>query len=176
MIRTATLLMVTLLVGCGGGIKVNTIYNPRTDFSSYQVYDWKPGLRKNLPDPRVDSGLVDSRVKSSVTADLQKKGYVLRASGKPDFLIAYHVALKGKFDSRRLNYHPHRPDPGGWEVNIRSTYEQGTLILDMVDAKTERLIWRGTAKARVRLDDNQVARENKVHAAVKKLLKKFPKH
>jgi len=69
---------------------------------------------------------------------------------------------------------------GGWRwgggfgtaTTTVDTYEEGTLIVDMFDAKTKQTIWRGTATQRVSTDlQKQAANMAK---AAHKLFKKFP--
>ena len=48
----------------------------------------------------------------------------------------------------------------------------GTLILDMLDAKKGRLLWRGIATATV--DPNPQKNQTVIHEAVRKLLDSFP--
>jgi hypothetical protein len=53
-------------------------------------------------------------------------------------------------------------------------YEQGTLILDVIDAGSNKLIWRGSAAARVVDDKTPEERTRRVNEAVEKILERFP--
>lgn len=48
----------------------------------------------------------------------------------------------------------------------------GTLILDMYDAQTKQLLWRGTSEDT--LSDKPQKNENKLDKAVEKMFKNFP--
>ena len=50
----------------------------------------------------------------------------------------------------------------------------GTLVLDIVDARTKRLIWRGAAEGTLDRDISLENEEKIISEAVEKLLKDFP--
>lgn len=62
---------------------------------------------------------------------------------------------------------------GGPRTYVRE-YEVGTLILDGVDAREQRLVWRGTAQAELHRDLSPDALQKKINDAVHKLLARFP--
>jgi len=54
-------------------------------------------------------------------------------------------------------------------------YEQGTLVIDVLDARTERLLWRGWAQDSVQgILDNQDRMEREINEAVTKMFARFP--
>ena len=53
-------------------------------------------------------------------------------------------------------------------------YEEGTLILDFMDAKTNKLIWRGAAKAEIDRVNTPGKKDKLIAEAVQKILKSFP--
>jgi hypothetical protein len=65
--------------------------------------------------------------------------------------------------------------PGFRDGNINITeqdYKVGTLVIDMYDAKTKQLLWRGSAEGT--LSDKAAKNENKLDKAVAKMFKDFP--
>ena len=60
---------------------------------------------------------------------------------------------------------------GGFSVY---QYEEGTLVLDLIDAKSRDLIWRGAAKADVEVATTPEKRDKLIQAAVHKILENFP--
>ena len=48
---------------------------------------------------------------------------------------------------------------------------QGIMLLDVVDAKTQKLLWRAACKAKI---DDMSERHKEIEDAVKKALKSFP--
>jgi hypothetical protein len=53
-------------------------------------------------------------------------------------------------------------------------YEEGTLILDIVDVKEHQLVWRGTAKAVVDENATPEQRQARIDQAVSMILDKYP--
>jgi hypothetical protein len=54
------------------------------------------------------------------------------------------------------------------------TFEEGSLVLDFVDTKTKRLIWRGSAKAEIDSVDSPEKSTEIIDKAVKEILKNYP--
>jgi hypothetical protein len=56
------------------------------------------------------------------------------------------------------------------------SYEAGTLVLDIIDARTNRLIWRGWAQGSVKdMLDNQDVMARQINEAVTRMLARFPR-
>ncbi|MEW6360210.1 MAG: DUF4136 domain-containing protein [Planctomycetota bacterium] len=172
------LFVVALAVGC---IEVQYDYDPDVNFAALKTFDWMPIEAK----PTISELALD-RIKKSITSQLEAKGLKM-ASQKPDFHIVAHVSKEEKIDitSFGYDYAPARrywrgAYPGDWRGgypgDIRTTYyEEGTLILDFVDAKTKKLLWRATAKKE--LDPGTKTPEEaqkSTDEVVQKILEHFP--
>jgi hypothetical protein len=173
-------LLALACLGCAS-ITVSTDYDPDADFSGFRTFSWmsKPG---NIPDdPRIDSDLLRSRIEDAVRDTMTAKGYDFVEKGSADLLLGYHVTVEDKVDVSTFdNYYGYR---GGWyyygapyayqDTYVRQ-YQVGTLILDVANGKTKRLIWRGTAKAELLASPTPEEREERIREAVEKMLDKFP--
>jgi Domain of unknown function (DUF4136) len=62
---------------------------------------------------------------------------------------------------------------GREEIDVYE-YEEGTFILDFVDAQSKELIWRGVAKGEVRNYASPVKRDKRINVVVQKVLSDFP--
>lgn len=140
--------LLTALMGCGGGVDVHTDYDPGVDFSSLRTYAWAQRTPTGDDDPRVFNRLTEQRVQTAVDRALAAKGYT-KTSEDPDFLVAWHGAIEG-----RMSYQTIGTNYGygwGWYggMGTTSTYvnewDEGTLLVDIVDAASDDLVWRGTA-------------------------------
>ena len=158
MVRLSIIGSVVLVaaVGCSSP-NVTADYKPSTDFSAYRTYDWKPRPATAPGDTLGDSTLVAARIRNAVDAELGARGYTT-ASASPDFRITYQAAL-GAFE---------------WNINDRILAE-GTLILDFVDPNTNQLIWRGVALDVLDFDLTPDERQERVNAAVAKMIERLPK-
>ncbi len=160
---------------CASGISVNSDFDPQANFSSYRTFAWMP-LPRNT-DYRLNNDLVDGRIRSAIENQLQANGYQLGPAEGADFKVGYHAALEGKMDVRTINtYYGY-----GWEQwsTISSQtyvdeYTEGTLVVDIVDAKSNELVWRGSGQGEVRERADPDERTRRINDAIAKILAEFP--
>jgi len=170
--------------GCSS-LSVNYDYNDKTNFKAYSKYDWLPFPK----DMQVDE-LNRARFVTAVEDSLKEKDFHQNSSN-PDFVIATHFGKQNKVDITNWGYsyapngyyggYGYRHPGYGYSGSYANTggvsvyeYEQGTLILDFVDAKTKTLIWRATAKAIVSPASTPEKQTEKIRKAVNEILENFP--
>ena len=120
--------------------QVKTDYDRSANFSQYKTYSWE---KVQSADP-----LWVDRIKEAVNAALTSKGLTPVESGG-DVAI---VALEMTKDQRTLNTF-YNGFGGGWRWgggfgNATTTvgnYKVGTLVVDMFDANSKKLVWRGSS-------------------------------
>ena len=165
--------LMALTMGCSPIYNVKYDYDTKTDFASLKTYDWLP-----IPAKADIDRLNVERIKKAVDAQMAAKG-LKKAPNNPNFLIASHVGKKEKvrIADWGYGYGPYGRYWGGYGgsrgVDVYK-YEEGSLILDFVDAKSKKLIWRGSAKAQISTDKTPEKREKLIVEAVQKILEKFP--
>lgn len=120
-------------------------------------------------------------VRAAVESTLLAKGYQ-KDETSPDFLVGYHLSLDKKLDVSTVNTHYGYAGygvGGRWgtfgfpETRVRE-YEQGTLIIDVVEASAHKLVWRGSGTRRVSRNPSPEQVTERVNAAVAEILAKFP--
>lgn len=137
--------------GCAS-MTVTSDYDTSADFSGLKTYQWK-GLSPASVDPKADNAILASRVENAVDLALSPKGFQKVTSGTPDFWVRYGAAIETRMDVQSFDYGPYGPRGGrygNWDRSRNTTtfyYDQGTLFLDIVDPKTNNLIWLGKASA-----------------------------
>jgi hypothetical protein len=144
------------------------------DFSAYVTYDW--GQRDNFPvgDPRLDNNaFFRDYVEGAIEKRLAAKGYERASTAPADLLLHYHASVNQKVDvyeaDRSLGY----PPTGESRV---VEFEQGTLMLDVIDARTKRLVWRGWAQDTMTgVIDDQQRLERQVDEGVTKMMQLLPR-
>jgi hypothetical protein len=185
--RLSLLLAVALLAAGCPTLQVSSDFDPAADFSTLKTYDWM-ARAKTTGDPRIDNNtMLDARVKQAVDQQLTARGFSKVASGQQaDFLVGYHVTLDKKTSVNVINdtynYPPgwYGGPMGGPYSNVPPAqvytyqYDEGTLLLDVVDAKSKKLLWRGTATDEVNFKGSPESRQEKVNDAVTKMLANFP--
>ena len=157
------------VVSCSTIYGVQYDYDKQADFKNLKTYDWM-----TVPEKADIDSLKVERAKKAVNAELQAKGLMM-TSNNPDFLIAEHLGKKDKVQVTNwgYNYDQYGMDLGPQGVDTYQ-YEEGSLILDFVDAKSKKMIWRGVAKAEINNTDTPEKTEKLINEAVQEILKNFP--
>lgn len=175
-VRFEVLLLCALVAGTTGcsNIRTNADYDPSVNFTTLRTYDWRADGKQAPQDPRIDNTLFASRVHQAVDRQLAAKGYQQSTNGNPDFLVGYHAVVEGKVDFRTVGgYYGY----GGWGTAPQTyayNYDEGTLLLDVIQPETMQLLWRGSATATVRPSATPVERQKRINEAIEKILSKFP--
>lgn len=164
-----------LAAGCAT-INVGSYIARDLDFARYQTYDWAPADALPTGDPRLDNNdfFID-QFQGAVEKQLAMKGFARAAEGQAaDLLIHYHtsVSWRAEIDAldRSLGY-----GAAGEYMPAVKAFEEGTLVLDVIDARTKRMVWRGWAEDRFEgAFDTQEGMERTVERAVRELMKRFP--
>lgn len=165
----AALLLAGALQGCSS-VQVSHDYDTSRDFSKLKTYAWVA-----RPAARGPETLDEQRIHTAVDNALTLRGFVLTDSA-PDFRAAFHVATKQKVDVKDWGYHgrPYGRSASRGRVEV-TEYEEGTLVIDFVDPKSNNMIWRGTARARLnRKPPPPEERARRIAAVVEKILESFP--
>jgi hypothetical protein len=175
---------------CSPEVRVRTSVAPDAQLSglrSFRVLT-PPARRANAPalsanDPMLDNSITNRELRTDLTRAFQGKGYVLNQDA-PDFVVAYYAGTKEKMDTTYWQPEPwyryrYWGRPGwawpwyGAPIAEVQQYTQGSVIVDVVDAKTKQLVWRGQGTAPVSDDPNKYGKE--LDETVAAVLKKFPR-
>jgi Domain of unknown function (DUF4136) len=152
--------------------QVKTDYDRGADFSQYKTYSWE---KVQTQDP-----LWVDRIKEAVNTDLASKGLTPVESGG-DIAI---VAIEMTKNQQTLNTF-YDGFGGGWgwrrgggfggfgdATTTTETYKVGTLVVDLFDAHTKKLIWRGSASDT--LSDKSDKNIKNLNKGVQKMFDHFP--
>lgn len=167
---------VLALGGCATTMTASSHVRQGLSMASYRTYDWGPTDELPAGDPRLDKDpFFKDQVQGAVEKALALKGITLASSGAPDLLIHYHANIDTRIDVNRTEReygHCRESDCHAWVVE----YEAGTIVLDVIDARTNQLIWRGWAQDS--LGDALVNRDKmakEVQEAVSRIMARFPR-
>jgi hypothetical protein len=146
------------------------------DFSSYRTYDWGPADALPTGDPRLeDNAFFKDHILGAVEKTMAAKGFIYAANAdKADLLIHYHAAISRRLDVDRIDQERGYCFDQDCRARVIE-YEAGTLVLDVIDARTNRVIWRGWAQDTVEpvlRNEDRMARE--IEEAVRRMLARFP--
>ena len=166
-------LSVLLLTACGS-TKIGYDYDRTADFRGYRTYDWRANQQAS-GDARLDNSLLDGRIRAAVAAELESKGFSTALTGTPDFYVAYHAGLKDLMKgSSTQNYIGDMAHGTYTTINDIQSYKEGTLLIDMIDASSNRLVWQGSALAEVTPGMDPDKRDKRINHIIHEMLEHFP--
>jgi hypothetical protein len=158
--------------GCSS-VSVFTDYDHAVDFTKYKKYCWC--YQSVIPGDRLAQlPLVKKRVMNAVDMVMKSKGYVMTKNDNADFYISVHAGTRDKtrIRSTPMFYDPYWGPVGG-RVSV-DDYTEGTLYIDIIDAATRHMSWRGVGKDIIKEYDNGDQMQITINKMVAEILKKFP--
>jgi hypothetical protein len=157
-----TLAAATVLISaCASTPAIHRETNPDVSISSYKTFGFLSPL---ATDKFPYESLLTQHLKDATRRMTESKGYVF-SNGTPDLLLNFYVNIQNKQDVRATpgpayvgyggGYYGYRS--GYYRVYNTTTietvnYKQGTLTIDLIDAKQKVLAWTATAEGRVSSD------------------------
>lgn len=169
-LKLVSLFITLLLVSCSS-VRVNTDYDKNVDFSSYKTYAfYKTGIDK------VEiSDLDKKRILRSIDEEMTAKGFT--KSENPDLLININTKAEKNINVNQFyagygygwgfGWNPYWG--GNYSVN---TNTEGTLIIDLIDAKKKELIWQGEGVGYLTQNTNK--KDENIKDFVTKILAQYP--
>ncbi len=168
---------IVMIGGCGTSINVNYDYDVNAHFEDYKTYDWVPRAKSGAGSARQaqqQSDLLDKRIKGHVDAALSEKGMSV-TSNSPSMLVVYHVGVQDKVQVTDWGYRysDHYWGWGGRDIDVYN-YEEGTLILDFIDAGTQELVWRGAGSVALDSSSDPGKSDELIRKVVGKIMSQYP--
>ncbi|HET6974987.1 MAG TPA: DUF4136 domain-containing protein [Pyrinomonadaceae bacterium] len=175
-----SVILSALTVALGASVKSD--YQKDFDFSQLRTFTFKTERANN--DPLVTNTIEANRIQNALSSQLQMNGFT-QAQDNPDFIVAFYSRSKQRTEVQSSGF-GYGPGFGwgygvpfrnrwrwGWGPTIwTNTYTQGCVMADIIDAKTQELVWRGTVQDTV----NGIGQsEKQANEAAKDLVKRFLK-
>ena len=179
MTGVTTILVILFVTACASGPRVSGSQDPGADFSGYQTYAFASPLATDRPDGAVS--LLSKYLTDATRRELNARNY--RETGaRPDLVVNFYVNTEEKIRARtspaRDAYYGYRRGYYSvWAGYPTETevyqYTEGTLHIDIVDRKTNQMIWEGVAEGRVPRDIREKLRET-VNEVVPEIFTQYP--
>lgn len=145
-----------LLAGCATGPRISSDVDPSADFSRYRTFAFYSPL---AIESQGYTTLVSGRMKAAARAQMESRGYAYDEKS-PDLWVNLNAYMQEKTDvvstpevdydyyysyrARRYVAVPYWRD----RTDVYR-YTEGTLNVDLVDVRQNRLVWEGIAVGRV---------------------------
>jgi len=163
-LRPATLAVFLGLALCGaaaGAAEIKVNYDLQADFTRYKTWRWRKGTP--APDP-----VADKQLRDAIESRLAARG-LSRVESRGDLEVVYHVAAENKIGVENISYK--EPFFEGRATRIRYL-SVGTLVLDMIDASSGKVVWRGEAHDATTPAPRAI--ERMIDEGIAQLLRDFP--
>jgi len=156
---------------------IETQHADDVDFSKYKTWNWLPEGAARETDVRLSDPVVVARIRRAIETELMMQGF-RRDAASPDFVVKYHTALEDHMsesavDNAYESAQYERYDQN-WTYQYATAWQQGTLLIDILDAQSNELVWRGSAQAEIDTNAPDDEKDKRVDEAVHKMLKEFP--
>jgi len=169
--RMATWIMVTVMslgtIALAQGVTYD--FDKSVNFNAYRSYGWVPGRQ-------VGDALVDQRIVAAIDAQLAAKGLVKVDRAGADLKVAYHAAFDRDLQINGFGSGWGGYRFGGYRSGTARTEQilVGTLVVDLVDAATNTIVWRGVATKDIDLNAKPSKRDANITKTAAKLFKNYP--
>lgn len=173
--RTGILTLVLVLTLGGVALaETKSDYNHHYNLAKLKTWDFKsqPGIAN---DQTGRNGFWAERVRDDLRQQFMSRGFQKTDRAGADFLITYRLGTKQRVDRYYENlgfpgWHRRGWGPGWRETRlVRIPYSESTLVMDVTDARTGQLVWRGYDTRTIDLNKA----DKTIQKAVENLTKRF---
>jgi hypothetical protein len=128
-------------------MRVSSHVDRERDFSRYRTFDWGPADALPAGDPRLErNSFFQDHIQGAIERNMVARGFERAApAAVPDVRLHVHAVIERRVDVDRLDSQAGYCGRDDCRVGL-SEYEAGTLVVDMIDVQTNRLVWRGWAQ------------------------------
>ena len=164
-------------------IDIKIDFDKSFDFTAVRSWGWSPTgygqvklARTASDDPEAMTKYAEPIIVDAVTTEMGNRG-LRQAPSEPDAFVAYFLLLTTGAQAQTMGQFLPPTMEWGLPYFPQSTQSlrimnQGALVLD-VSAKGA-VVWRGVARAEIKMDANEKKRETLVRTAVRDLLRRYP--
>jgi len=179
--------LLSLVLAACSTVKVSTDYDQSADFTTLKGFNWLPESAKvEKENAYLNNRIMDVRITKAIDKQLVAQGFSF--STAPDFYVNYSITSEKKTNIRTYdNYSGYGPS-WGWGVGYGhrgmslsahtetriDEYQQGSLVIDVIDPTSLELIWRGIGSKRLPESTDAAEMDKLVADVVKSILSKFP--
>ena len=172
------LVSLLLLVGCYK-VRVRTDWDSAVEYSTFQRYHWlEPPVREDAS-PFADNDLLRKKLRVAIETALDDRGFrSVETAEEADFLVTWDLTLEEQFrvnGVRSGGYYGRGSYWGGGLYGTSSVraYQESTLLIDLLEAGTGKLVWRGWGSGIVETRDRDRS-QKRLNDGVRQILAHFP--
>lgn len=155
--------------GCSPMVEVNQRYDD-VDFGAYKTYAWVPRPEGDVGVPEGRQKYLEDALTKTIEQQLAAKGFT-KVSENPDVLVGYWYGLANRETGTvdfAVDYTQYSTNREVWSSG------GGAIRVDLINPKTERIVWCGTATGAVNVDPTPEIVERNVNRSVTKIFAQYP--
>jgi len=172
-------IFLTSLIACSSLKEAGVVYHDSFDFSSvksYSLYDRNSAFSEtqNLSDNRRNA--IEIAIERTMAQ--QKFGY--ETVENADVIVTYHVVNGKRGDYTKYNkvvrFCTVCLQSTTWKTEQKySDISRGNLVVDLVDPKKNRSVWRSVYPLDLEIEENSADTNDKIKKAITAMLAKYPR-
>ncbi len=171
-------IMFVNLSACSSNKEAGVFYHSSFDFNQVKHYAMHQ-RNSEFSDLQNVSDITRNGIEIAVEREMDNKGFVYSELDKADLIINYHLFdhddLPFSAYNKSVRYCEHCLKANGWQQHPQQqSVTSGSLILDLVDPKTKRSVWRSFSQLDIKVKDNSQKVNEKIQQAIKAMLAKYP--
>ena len=171
-IALSIIAIVTLTTGCAT-VNIRSESDPTADFTKYKTFNFPLNIDNFAKNVIRANPFLHKEMLNILDETMTAKGYV-KTDKKPDLFVVYHATTDQKtsvttYSGGYYGWGYHSWGIGYTDVRV-DQYTEGTLIIDLVDADEEELVWRGWATGTLEARPDY----DRLRDVVKNMLAEFP--
>jgi hypothetical protein len=176
------LLLLPLLLACASGTKIHTDYDDTVNFGNYRTFNFFSPMGIENPNYSTIFGAI---FRETISREMVARGF--RQSDDPDLLINVSARLEDKtrvtsqsnpfppyYDYRADFYDPWYDYSYGTTTHV-SQYTEGTINVDVVDARAKKMVFEGVAIGRVNEKETNEELRQAISDGVATIFQGFPR-
>ena len=170
-IKFLPFVLLFVLASCSS-VRVYQDYDKNVNFNQYKTYAYQ----KSGIDKVEISDLDKKRILKAIDEQLLAKGFT--KSETPDLLVNIFTKEREQVDVNQFNAGfgygwGFGWNPFGFGLNTSvNRYTEGTLFIDLIDAKKKELVWQGEGEGTLTKDTNR--KDKVIQEFVTKILSQYP--
>jgi hypothetical protein len=171
MSRSALAACLVLVATLGCGVPVAVESDAGASHTRWRAWSWL----QRPPVARGDAELaaVDDGIRTSFERAMGTRGFKKVDRQRPDFLVTYYAAVSAPIQPAAIAYAAGGPSTVGSTAGKGGVYQQGTIVIDLLDAGSGRLAWRGTGRGVIVAEQTPQERSERIGAAVEAIVAEF---
>lgn len=169
------------LGSCAPGIQSYSTKAKGADLKKYKTYAWIRPANADAED-RKDDSVYAALILQLANEELAKKGFILNTED-PDALFIFNTRVENRVSYSKTpqvsmgigfggpGFYGGVSAPVAGGQIVQETYEEGMLLIEMFDTKTQQSLWRGWAQKQLTVQSDV---EADIRTAVKHIFLRLP--